>query len=98
MAQPGSDAADRKSEGVGPMIDWAREGVAIIVSAAVFLIFFAGFAMGRRIGKLEGTNLGAKFAPLELRRETWEKGYCVICGSGAVGEETREQSVESSLR
>lgn len=48
-----------------------------------FIGFFVGYAIGRRQGKREGSLEGARYAPLEMRRQTWEKGVCVICGSFA---------------
>lgn len=60
-----------------------------LVIIAAFLTFFAGYAWGRRRGKKEGFVEGLRYAPLEMRRVTWERGHCVICGSGGLepGEE-----------
>gem|GEM_PF-1500579 len=56
-------------------------GLRVLVIAS-FFAFFAGYAWGRRRGKSEGFSEGLRFAPLELRRLTWERGHCVICGAG----------------
>jgi|GEM_PF-5345197 len=85
LVQPGNRKASRQDEGVDPLIERAIElaasGALHLVAFVAFAAFFAGYAAGRRRGKREGAVEGARYAPLELRRQTWEKGYCVICGS-----------------
>lgn len=71
---------------MGPLIEELIErawNAPIVLLLAAFLAFFFGYAIGRRQGKREGSLEGARYAPLEMRRQTWEKGYCVICGSAA---------------
>ena len=65
---------------MGELIEyfWGESGVLIVIA---FLAFFIGFARGRRRGKREGYAEGLAYAPLEARRQTWEHGRCVICGS-----------------
>ena len=46
----------------------------------LFAGYFAGFFVGRRVGRREGFGEGVRFAPLEMRRRSWERGACVICG------------------
>lgn len=58
---------------------WHQPGTALF--AVAFLAFFIGFAGGRRRGKREGFAEGLAYAPLEMRRQTWEGGRCVVCGS-----------------
>lgn len=65
-------------EEVGPLNPIPLEG--LLVLAAFFGLFF-GYALGRRQGKREGFREGFRYAPLEMRRLTWERGHCVICGS-----------------
>lgn len=48
----------------------------------MMLIFLVGYVLGRRIGMKEGFSRGEKEIPLNLRRETLEKGSCVICSRG----------------
>lgn len=54
--------------------------------AVAFAAYFAGYAIGRRQGKREGFMEGVRYAPLEMRRQTWERGSCFICGQAAVEE------------
>ncbi|HHW92386.1 MAG TPA: hypothetical protein GX735_06825 [Firmicutes bacterium] len=39
-----------------------------------------GYIWGRRFGIREGKRLGQSQAPLELRRASLERGYCLLCG------------------
>lgn len=59
---------------------WSGTGLLV---TACFLAFFIGFAGGRRRGKREGFAEGLAYAPLEMRRLTWERGTCVVCGTRA---------------
>lgn len=54
--------------------------------ATAFFGLFVGYSVGRRVGRREGILEGLAFAPLELRRRSWERGACLICGTVA-GEE-----------
>lgn len=86
LVEPDHGEAAHAISGVGPLIEQLIEGAwnaPALGALAAFLGFFAGYAAGRRRGKSEGRVEGARYAPLELRKETWEKGYCVICGSAA---------------
>ncbi len=59
---------------------------ALTVELLVAVIFFAllfGYAWGRRHGRRDGFAEGLRFAPLEMRRASLEKGGCVICGVAA---------------
>ncbi len=49
----------------------------------LYLGFFAGYCVGRRLGVREGVERGRHLAPLELRRLTCLKGACVLCGTPA---------------
>lgn len=60
---------------------------AVISAAVSFFAFFAGFAVGRRRGKSEGFAEGERYAPLEMRRQAWERGRCLLCGSRPEGGE-----------
>lgn len=51
----------------------------VVLAAFLFLLF--GYALGRRQGRHDGFLEGLRYAPLELRRLSWEKGACVICGA-----------------
>lgn len=57
---------------------WQTPGVQGLL---FLLLFLAGYASGRRQGKREGFVEGVRFSPLEMRRQTWERGHCVICGN-----------------
>jgi hypothetical protein len=45
-----------------------------------YVCFFLGYVIGRRIGKKEGFNEGSGYAPILVREQSYNKGYCVICG------------------
>lgn len=66
--------------------------VVVLVLCASFAAFFLGYALGRRVGRREGILEGIAYAPLELRRRSWEKGSCLICGTLA-GREPGEETV-----
>lgn len=68
---------------MGKLIDYVLAEPLITIIVLTFLAFFAGFAGGRRWGKREGFAEGIAYAPLEMRRQTWEDGHCVICGTGS---------------
>lgn len=51
-----------------------------LITVIAFLALFIGYAVGRRTGRREGFLEGTSFAPLELRRRSWERGACVVCG------------------
>ncbi len=53
----------------------------LLLAAVVFLL---GYIIGHRHGRVEGFRDGALLAPLEIRRETLERGRCVICGATAM--------------
>ncbi|MDK2930032.1 MAG: hypothetical protein PWR07_163 [Bacillota bacterium] len=44
--------------------------------------FLLGYIVGHRHGRAEGFRDGAVFAPIEMRRESLERGRCTICGTG----------------
>lgn len=52
----------------------------IICAGLGMLALFFGYAMGRRMGKREGFLEGCAYAPLDLRRKSWERGACLVCG------------------
>ncbi|MFO7265396.1 MAG: hypothetical protein FWJ73_03780 [Limnochordales bacterium] len=58
-------------------------GVEWLVGVAL-LALLAGYAWGRRRGRRDGFTEGLRYAPLEMRRASLEKGTCVLCGAGAV--------------
>ncbi len=62
---------------------WDTPGALLMI---IFVAFFVGYAIGRRQGKREGFTEGVRFSPLEMRRQTWEQGHCVICGSESGGD------------
>ena len=53
-------------------------GIYVVIG---FFAFFLGYAIGRRQGRGEGFLEGVRLAPLEMRRQMWEKGRCVLCGA-----------------
>lgn len=50
---------------------------------AVFFALLVGYAWGRRHGRRDGFIEGLRYAPIEMRRASLEKGGCVICGTYA---------------
>lgn len=53
--------------------------------------FLLGYIVGHRHGRAEGFRAGAVFAPIEMRRESLERGRCTICGTGTgTGTNTRK--------
>ncbi len=64
-------------EEVGPLTGLPLEAA---LALCIFAGLFCGFAMGRRYGKREGFKEGLRYAPLEMRRLTWETGRCAVCG------------------
>lgn len=54
--------------------------VAAIHIIVVFAAVVFGYAIGRRTGQREGFLEGSAYAPLELRRKSWERGACIVCG------------------
>lgn len=46
----------------------------------LLVIFLVGYSAGRRIGLQEGKKEGLALSPLELKRQSLERGRCVICG------------------
>ena len=54
-----------------------------VLTLFAFAGLFCGYAVGRRQGRREGFEEGLRYAPLEMRRLTWEAGRCVVCGSEA---------------
>lgn len=67
----------------------------------LFLGFFAGYAIGRRYGLRQGVEEGLRLAPLEMRRFTWLKGSCVVCGAlaptTASQNEERERAEQAEI-
>ncbi|MDK2855593.1 MAG: hypothetical protein PWQ41_1193 [Bacillota bacterium] len=57
---------------------------ALVLSWLFF--FLAGFAWGRRRGKIEGRRLGLKEAPLAWRQESLIAGRCVLCQTSSGGQ------------
>jgi len=55
---------------------------AALTCAALLLAFGLGYGFGRRQGMKEGFAAGLRWAPLQLRQESWEQGECVLCGQG----------------
>lgn len=51
----------------------------------VFLAVMMGYGWGRRHGRRDGFIEGLRYAPLEMRRLSLEKGGCIICGTVATG-------------
>jgi len=52
-------------------------GLIIVIGLGMLLL---GYIWGRRWGVREGIRLGQTQAPLELRRASLERGYCLLCG------------------
>lgn len=65
--------------------------------SVIMLIAFAGvvigYAVGRRSGQREGFLEGSAYAPLDLRRKSWERGACIVCGRLA-GDRTLTKQAE----
>lgn len=57
-------------------------GVEWLVGATL-LGMLAGYAWGRRRGRRDGFLEGLRYAPLEMRKASLEKGGCVLCGASA---------------
>ncbi len=53
----------------------------------IMIVFLLGYALGRRIGLKEGRIQMEKILPLSLKRETLEKGACVICNHSVENDE-----------
>ena len=51
-----------------------------LACAALVLAFGLGYGFGRRQGVKEGFTAGLRWAPLQLRHDSWEQGECVLCG------------------
>ncbi len=69
-----------------------------VVAAVILTVFLAlvmGYAIGRRTGQREGFLEGSAYAPLELRRKSWERGACIVCGRLA-GERSASREVEAT--
>lgn len=69
----------------------------------VAVAFLLGYIVGHKHGRIEGFRDGAVFAPIEMRRETLERGRCTICGTGTkkqpepeIGQ--RNETVDASRR
>ncbi|NPV52621.1 MAG: hypothetical protein HPY71_03750 [Firmicutes bacterium] len=65
--------------------------VEVVVLLAV-VAFLAGYIIGHRHGALEGYRVGSIFAPLELRRQSLERGRCIICGIGMKDPQTGDNA------
>lgn len=63
--------------------------------AAIFLAVAVGFGWGRRHGRRDGFVEGARYAPLQLRQLSLEKGQCAICRRGP--DEAEDKFVENFL-
>lgn len=57
-------------------------GVEWLVGVAFFALL-AGYAWGRRHGRRDGYLEGLRYAPIEMRRASLEKGGCILCGTSA---------------
>lgn len=69
----------------------------------VAVAFLLGYIVGHRHGRIEGFRDGAVFAPIEMRRETLERGRCTICGTGTKKQpeleaEQRNETIDTSRR
>lgn len=51
----------------------------VVILAALWLGGLAGFAVGRRRGLAQGFQQGMRFAPLQIRHDSWLQGRCLIC-------------------
>lgn len=69
--------------------------VAAIFVVVAFVGIVVGYAIGRRTGQREGFLEGSAYAPLELRRKSWERGACIVCGRLA-GERGASKQVEEA--
>lgn len=52
----------------------------LFLSILVLAFFLFGFCCGKIYGRNRGYQLGITDAPLILRQESLEKGYCTLCG------------------
>lgn len=43
------------------------------------IAFLAGYFIGKRLGREEGREEGKALAPLLLREQSYEQGYCALC-------------------
>lgn len=50
-------------------------GVIIIILGA----FLAGYVLGKHYGRQTGYEEGQSSMPLQLRQESLEQGFCVLC-------------------
>jgi hypothetical protein len=41
--------------------------------------FLVGYFLGKRLGREEGREEGRALAPLLLRKQSLEQGYCALC-------------------
>lgn len=55
-------------------------------------MLFMGYITGRRIGRREGAAEEAAWAPLNIRRASWEQGTCLVCGTTAGSSFTKDDS------
>lgn len=55
-----------------------------MVAALIILLglttFLIGYSLGKKCGKIQGVEEGLLLSPLQIRQESLEKGYCLICG------------------
>lgn len=53
----------------------------MIVDTLVFLLvcFLFGYCLGKRLGYECGLQEGKSIAPLLLRQQSYQEGYCVLC-------------------
>ncbi|HEY3315532.1 MAG TPA: hypothetical protein VGL40_09705 [Bacillota bacterium] len=54
-----------------------------VILLAVLAAAGLGYAVGRRIGRLQGRSEGLASAPVVLRIGAFEAGFCPICGQPA---------------
>lgn len=45
----------------------------------ILLSFLAGYITGKKTGIKDGFELGQLYAPMQIRKESLEKGECLIC-------------------
>ncbi len=45
----------------------------------LLVVFLIGYVVGRRVGIKEGKKEGFTLSPFELKRQSLERGRCVIC-------------------
>ena len=51
----------------------------VFICSLLLITFGFGYGAGRRQGRREGLKEGLIRAPLEIRRDSFIKGRCIIC-------------------